>query len=179
MITTQYFVRQRPHQGLEALAAYHLEVIEKKVAAGKTDGVIHDCASLLIALAFDVEAVLNLVGLGVFRANWKERDSYATKLAKISKRLGFIVDSQVEPYLTLAMLKKVRDELAHAKPVDAVLPFTSDRQAFTAVSPTWYEHCTPKFAVGCFDNVCEFRRMLLVSAKLKAGFLLSSVSNLD
>lgn len=179
MITTKYFVRQRPHQSLEALAAYHLDVIEKKVAAGKTEGVVHDCTSLLIALAFDVEAVLNLVGLGVFRANWKERDSFAAKLDKVSKRLGFIVDSEAEPYLTLAVLKGVRDQLAHAKPVDAMLPFNSDRQAFTAVSPTWYEHCTPKFAVECFDNVCKFRRMLFENAKLKAGFLLSSVSNLD
>lgn len=179
MITTQYFVRTRPHQSLESLAAYHLEVIEKKVAAGTTDGITHDCTSLLIALAFDVEALMNLVGLGLLRTNWNERDRYYTKLNKIAKRLEFTVDRGVEPYLTLKLLKEVRDQLAHAKPFDGVLPFSSDQRAFSAVSPNWYKHCTPKFANESFNNVCEFRRMLFERAKLKTGFLLSSVSNLD
>jgi hypothetical protein len=179
MTTTQYYVRQRPHQTLEALAAYHLGVLSEKLAAGTSNGIAHDCTSLLIALAFYVEALVNLVGLSVFKADWRERDAYQVKLSKIAKRLGFTVDVAVEPYATFALLKQIRDQLAHPKPANSLLLTGSDAEAFSAISPSWYRHCEPQFASESYRHACEFKTMLVERARLKRGALLSSVSNVD
>lgn len=179
MATTEYFVRQRPHQSLETLAAYHLGVVSEKLDAGTNDGIAHDCTSLLIALAFYVEALMNLVGLSVFKGDWRERDAYHVKLRKLAKRLGFTVDASVEPYVTLGLLKQIRDQLAHPKPINSRMLAGSDPEAFSAISPSWYQYCEPKFASESYRQACEFKRMLVERARLKPGALLSSVSNID
>jgi hypothetical protein len=179
MATASYFVRQHPHQSLEALAEYHAQVVANKVATGSSDGITHDCMSLLIALAFQIEAFINLVGLRMLGRNWRERDAYHVKLSKIAKRLGVATDFGAEPYLTLEVLKQVRDQMAHAKPVSAVFSANSDAEAFAAIHPAWYKHCEPKFAQAAVDQVSEFKSLVVAAAKLKPASLLSSVGNLN
>jgi len=155
-----------------------MDVINKKAKSGTTDGVTLDCMSLVIALAFQVEAFMNIAGPLVSKASWRERDAYHTKLNKLTKRIGLTLDLTVEPYATLEILKQVRDQMAHAKPVNTVIAAQSDAEARRAISPTWYAHCQPKFAREAYDHVCDFKDTVVKAAQLKTGALLSSVSNL-
>ena len=155
-----------------------MDVIAKKAKSGITDGVTLDCMSLVIALAFQVEAFMNIAGHLVLKGSWRERDPYHTKLNKLTKRIGLTVDPRDQPYATLETLKQVRDQMAHAKPINTVIAALSDEEAFRAISPTWYAHCQPKFAREAYDHVCDFKDTVVKAAKLKTSALLSSVGNL-
>lgn len=71
-------VKVFPHNDLFNLAHYHREQMNKKLESGGRDGISLDCMSCLIALAFTVEALVNLVGHKRID-KWKERDGYLKK----------------------------------------------------------------------------------------------------
>lgn len=65
-------VRQNPHNDLEGLAYHHVRTIKDKLKSGAHEGTALDCRSAAIAIAFFNEAVLNFVGLKVFKDDWVE-----------------------------------------------------------------------------------------------------------
>lgn len=152
-------------------------VIANKVKSGITNGVTCDCVSLLITLAFQVEEFMNIAGLLVSKGSWRERDPYHTKLNKLTKRVDLTVDPRDQPYATLETLEQVRDQMAHAKPINTLIAALSDEEAFRAISPTWYAQFRPKFASEAYDHVRDFTDTVIKAAQLKTSALLSSVGN--
>ena len=67
-----------PHNDLLNLAHYQIKKINEKVANGDQDGIALDCMSVLMAMAFAVEAVINLIGHKKVMS-WKERKPYREK----------------------------------------------------------------------------------------------------
>ena len=106
-----------PHNDLLNLSYHHLKVIRQKLENGVEEGISLDCTSALIALAFSVEAIINFVGTRV-EANWKERKSYHKKLKKVCKAASIDMDSENEMLEAIGILKNIRDEIAHGKPIE-------------------------------------------------------------
>ncbi|MCD1650947.1 MAG: hypothetical protein COB32_04045 [Halomonas sp.] len=149
-----------PHNDLLNLAYYHKCVIEKKVAEDNREAIALDCMSCLIALAFSVEAIANFVG---FKAipEWNERAFYKDKMLVLGKGCGFKFEDSQEPYKSLHMLKTIRDQMAHGKPIETKTD-VSDREALRhAMASPWDEHLTPEFAQHAFEQVKVFEKMLL------------------
>ncbi len=154
-----------PHNDLLNLAHYHKGIVEKKVAESNREAIALDCMSCLIALAFSVEAIANFVGFKSI-AEWNERASYKEKMAVIGKNLGFEFDPSAEPYSALWILKTIRDQMAHGKPIETRAEL-SDREALRrAMASPWDEHLTPEFAMHAFEQVKLFEKILLDLAKI-------------
>lgn len=154
-----------PHNDLLNLAYYHKGVVEKKVADSNREAIGLDCMSCLIALAFSVEAIANFVGFKSI-SEWNERAFYRDKMAVLGKNLGFEFDPSAEPYSTLQILKTIRDQMAHGKPIETKAEI-SDREALRdAMASPWDEHLTPEFAEHAFMQVKLFEKMLLELAKI-------------
>jgi hypothetical protein len=164
-----------PHNDLLNLAYYHKGVVEKKEAESNSEAIGLDCMSCLIALAFSVEAIANFVGFKSI-AEWNERASYKEKMAVLGKNLGFEFDPSTEPYSTLQILKTIRDQMAHGKPIVTKAEI-SDREALRhAMASPWDEHLTPEFAKTAFIQVKLFETMLLELAKIPLMDTLTSGS---
>jgi hypothetical protein len=164
-----------PHNDLLNLAYYHKKVIEKKVADSNREAIGLDCMSCLIALAFSVEAIANFVG---FKAipEWNEYASYKNKMAILGKHLGFKFDEAEEPYKLLQILKSIRDQMAHGKPIETKAE-VSDREALRrAMASPWDEYLTPEFAQHAFEQVKVFEKVLLELAKIPLMETLTSGS---
>lgn len=154
-----------PHNDLLNLAYYHKGVVEKKVAEANREAIALDCMSCLIALAFSVEAIANFVGFKAI-AKWNERASYKDKMVVLGKNLGFEFNPSKEPYSALQILKIIRDQMAHGKPIE-VKAEISDREALRyAMATPWDEYLNPKFVKQAFEQVKFFEKMLLELANI-------------
>lgn len=110
----KYKVKYYPHSDLATLANYQLDGIEQKQLLANTTGLALDMKACLISHAFLAEALLNVAGFGLFRENFKEKDSFYTKRKKVLSKLelGHIVGLDT----VLDSLQSARNTLAHAKP---------------------------------------------------------------
>lgn len=167
-------VRLNPHNALGQLAQYQVENIRAKVGAGSEDGIALDCMSAVIAMAFCVESILNYVGHIKFREKWRERAAYATKIKELESKLGFTYDKAVEPFRTLEILKKARDEMAHGKPMEFTVKLQSPKELGLAMAPTWRSGTEPELVLEAFERVRDFRALLFLKARIKPGAALTS-----
>lgn len=55
-------IEYHPHNDLENLARYHLEILNEKTRTSNLEGIALDCMSCLIAIAFCAEALINFLG---------------------------------------------------------------------------------------------------------------------
>jgi hypothetical protein len=166
-------VRQYPHQSLKTLAHYHLAVINNKVAKGNEEAIALDCTSFLIALAFTVEALVNFVGSKKIKS-WKERSAYKKKIKELEEHLNLSFDETTEPHKTLWILKNIRDQMAHGKPVEFNSAVESSSTIQSLLAPVWDHYCYPEFVNHSYAQVAEFERLLLRAAGIKLGATLSS-----
>lgn len=167
-------VRLNPHNDLGRLAYYHVENIRSKIASGSEKGIALDCMSAVIAMAFCVESILNYVGQIKLRDKWRERASYHTKIRELEAILGFRYDKSVEPYRTLEVLKRARDEMAHGKPMEFAITVKSTTEMARAIAPTWRTSAESELVMQAFDRVCDFRAILFKKGRIKPGAALSS-----
>lgn len=154
-----------PHNDLLNLAHYHKGVIEKKVAEFNKDAIALDCMSCLIALAFSVEAIANFVGFKTM-VEWKERANYKDKMTVLGKNLGFEFDCSRDPYSSLQILKTIRDQMAHGKPIKTKAEVSDRESLMRAMVTPWDEYLTPEFSRHAFEQVKVFEKMLLEQAKI-------------
>lgn len=154
-----------PHNDLLNLAYYHRGVIEKKLKEGNREAIALDCMSCLIALAFSVEAIANFVGYKAV-PEWNERASYADKMTLLGKNFGFEFDKCREPYDALQILKTIRDQMAHGKPVQSKAEVSGRDALRRAMNSPWDDYLTPKFSFNAFEQVKAFEKNLLELANI-------------
>lgn len=153
-------VNIRPHNDLLNLAHYHYETINRKISDGVAEAVALDCMSCIVALAFSVEALVNFVG-SVRVPAWKERRAFAEKLDKVTEAVGLPYDSTVEPYQTIAILKQIRDQIAHGQPIEKSVRVSSTATLKEAMEAPWDAFLTPAFCCRAYMRVNDFERLLL------------------
>lgn len=168
-----FSVRHYPHNDLGNLAHYHLAIINRKAAQRDREGISLDCMSFLIALAFAVEALINFVGSKKV-ANWKEKAPYTVKVSKVLESAGIVPDEKIDPYVTLEILKKIRDQLAHGKPAEFNDPAQTRAELRDAMAAPWDEYLDPDFCSQAYDHVTKFKRHLLKSAGISLGASLTN-----
>ena len=169
-------VRLNPHNDLSQLAHYHVGIITAKLASGDEDALALDCMSAVVAMAFATESVLNYVGHHKLRENWKERSPFSAKIRLLEEKLRFKYDKAAEPYQTIELLKKARDEMAHGKPMEFIVQVPSTRELGRAMAPTWRAATEPELVVAAFERVMEFRALLFTKARIKPGAALTSAA---
>lgn len=167
-------IRQNPHNDLEGLAAYHINSIKAKLQSGDHDGISLDCRSAAIAIAFFNEAILNFVGLRVFKENWVERATFAKKVEMLSQKLRFEYDKKVEPFLTVETLRKARNELAHGKPVEFNAMAASNNDLAAKMRSAWGLVDDPETVLTFFENANAFKKLLFAKARIKWSTSLTS-----
>jgi glycyl-tRNA synthetase alpha subunit len=110
--------RNYPHNDLLNLSHYNLGVINEKVENGVSDAIALDCKNFLIALAFTIEALMNLVGSKKVRG-WKERDSYYKKMKNMCKAIGYPYNNESDLFCTLDKIKKLEMDWLMESPLNA------------------------------------------------------------
>lgn len=166
-------VRINPHNTLLNLAHYQVGIVEEKLATGKEDGIVLDCTSAIIAMAFSVEALMNYVGQKKI-ADWKERAAFKKKIERLEAVLGFHFDATAEPFKTIRLLKEARDTMAHGQPVEFQVSVPSSKKLGPALQPTWSAVTQPQVVVAAHKQLKAFQKLLFGLGKIKPGAALTS-----
>ncbi|MEQ5842985.1 hypothetical protein N0A02_26370 [Paraburkholderia acidicola] len=156
-------IRQYPHNDLLNLAHYHREVIARKLAANDHEGIALDCTSCLIALAFSVEALVNFVGSRKV-TDWNESAKAPAKIARLSKTLGLPMGTDGEPYAAIAMLRKIRNDLAHGTPSHRTAAAASREELDKAMQAPWDKYRNPEAVEMLYRQVVELRKAMFDAA---------------
>jgi hypothetical protein len=170
------FVRVNPHNNLVNLASYHVRVIEDKLAASDQSGITLDRMSTVIAMAFSVEAIINFVGAKKLPDQWVERDRYGKKIKVLEARFGLSYQKNQEPFKTLETLKRVRDDMAHGKPVAETVTLKPGQRLSDLMRPSWSAVTEPGFVLAAYGEVKAFRDQLFKLAKIRPGTTLTAAS---
>jgi hypothetical protein len=166
-------VSVNPHNDLENLARYHVDIVKEKLASGNKDAILLDCTSAIIAMAFSVEAFMNYVG-AIRILDWKERSPFKTKVSALEAKLNFKFDKAIEPYKTIALLKEARDTMAHGQPVQFQVSAQSDKHVSKAMRPTWSSASQPDVVLAAYEQVRQFKNFLFARARITLGASLTS-----
>jgi len=170
-------VRVFPHNDLLNLAHYQRETINKKVEDGIEDALALDCTGCLISLAFSVEALVNLIGHK--RVDyWKEQRPYMEKMTDICSVAGLNFNKCVEPYKSVWELKKLRDSLAHGKPVETNTTAQTREELRKQMECPWDTKLTPEYVNDVYDQVKKFENDLFIRCKISKGETLTSAVGL-
>lgn len=149
-----------PHNDLLNLAFYHRETINRKLKEGVDEALALDCMSCIIALSFSVEALINFIGRKCVDA-WDERSPFFEKIKKVLMKLGLSFDVSIEPYATIEILKKIRDQIAHAKPIDIAVHMPSRADLKDAMKAPWDKYLIPDFCKNAYTQVQSFEQLLI------------------
>jgi len=160
VIAMPHQVNIYPHNDLLNLAHYHYETINRKVNESIEDAVALDCMSCIMALAFSVEALINFVGSKRV-PDWKERRPFLEKIKAVTSTLGMAYDETVEPHLTVATLKQIRDQIAHGQPIEKTARVSSKADLKAAMETSWDSYLTPAFCNRAYMRVNDFESQLL------------------
>lgn len=141
------------HNDLGGATHYFKARIDERIRQGDTDGIYFEYMTLATMLAFEFEARVNFLGQKLIK-KWNERDSLRKKMKIVTKRLGITVDWKKSPFVSIDELKKLRDTLAHGKPIeedfDVIIegrPEEIDR--IIQLNGPWEKHCS-------YDSVVKF-----------------------
>lgn len=166
-----YEVAKRPHQDLGGLALHHLTCIRHASEQPDYEGITYDCMSCLLALAFEVEALLNLAG--ALRVDqWAEKQPYPQKRQEVLKAVGMTADNQV--LAALDELQTFRNGIAHAKPFDGIVDAPD---IWAALEFGWEELATPGSCEKLYACVRRFKGELAAAAKLDGRDLTSHATS--
>lgn len=166
-----------PHNDLLNLAHYQTAKINEKVEAGDPSGIALECMSALIAMAFAVEAVINLVGNKRVRG-WKEKKPYKEKAEAVCSVAGCSFDKAIEPYKTLWQLKELRDAMAHGKPQKFSAIAKTREDLRKSMECSWDAYSIPEYVNHAWFQVKEFEHMLFKGSKLSVGETLTGAIGL-
>ena len=149
-----------PHNDLSGLANFHLSVVNEKAERGATEGIALDCMSCIIALAFSAEALINFVGFKKVN-NWKERAPFNQKIEALREEIGLPYNRLTEPYQTIEKVKKLRNDMAHAKPIEKDPHVSSFEELRNEMKAPWDEFLTVEFVNHGYKQMMHFETMLL------------------
>lgn len=154
-----------PHNDLRDMADYHIGNILLKISQKSTNGLRYECMSSVIALAFSVEALINMVGW--WRVpDWVERDKFAAKTRVLEKRFHIRLDKDTEPFKSIMQLKKIRDDLAHAKPELRKYSGVGEGRGLE-LAPSWAKQVTTERVLDFHQQVRQFEADLLRVARIQ------------
>lgn len=105
------------HNTLENAAFLVKNTIEQKIKEDKRDSIAFDYMNLGVLLAFDFEAKLNFMGSRYVKP-WEERQRWKCKANRVFKALSIERDWGKRPYSSLKIMKTLRDDIAHGKPLE-------------------------------------------------------------
>ena len=155
------------HNELSSASWYFKGIIENKVKDGIRDAITFDCMACLTLLAFTFEAYINFLGDRLI-AEWKERERFDDKVAKVLGHLELTPNENTRPYSSIKQLKTLRDTLAHGKPVrkevDEIVAGDAEELRRIDLSGDWEKDCNPDAAIQAYDDVEKIWRELLEKA---------------
>jgi hypothetical protein len=159
----------RIHNDLANAAFYFKNIIVEKEAKGG-EGIILDCMACATMLAFTWEAYLNFFGSELLKDTWDEKRELEVKENAVLEKLGIKPDWAKQPYGSVRTLTKIRNWLAHGKPIEkhitkqvikGVEKVTSRK---IDVSGDWQTLCKPAVVVRAHDDLdAIFKEMLQAS----------------
>ena len=164
-----------PHNDLLNLAHYHLGILNDKVKNGVKDAIALDCTSVLISLAFSVEAIVNYVGYKCIK-EWKERQPYHKKMDEICELANIMVDAESELFIVLNQLKVIRDSIAHGKPIEGKADDSFSEGVNKYLKSPWAEYLNPEFTNTAYRQVKEFKNLLFSKCEINPGAALTSAA---
>lgn len=130
-------------------------MVKKKVADKDGEGMTFTCMAARTMLAFSFEAYLNAVGSRKL-VLWNEWDEYYKKIDKICQHLKITPDWGKRPYSSISAMRRLRNALAHGKPVmsETKKEFVdkADGQKGKTIDMTadWQKLCTPEMIINAF-----------------------------
>lgn len=159
------------HRDLENAAYYFRTRIEKRMKEGDIEGLSHERMACMVLLAFSFEAYINFVGNEVI-GKWNEREAFHKKLNIVLEDLKIQADWKKRPYSSIERLKKVRDLLAHGKPiiqkVDVVVKERGGREEedATNIDHAWEDLCKYEVVFETYDDVDAIWRQLIDASRI-------------
>lgn len=159
----------RIHNDLANAAYYFKEIIAKKMKDGGA-GIALDSMACATMLAFTWEAYLNFFGSELVKEDWDEKNDLEAKETLVLEKLGIKPDWGKQPYNSVRTLTKIRNWLAHGKPIEreitkkVILGAAKVVSRRIDVSGDWQKLCTPTIVLrahGDLDTI--FKEMLSVS----------------
>lgn len=167
--------RVYPHNDLLNLAHYHLGILNDKLENGVKDALALDCTSVIISLAFSVEAIVNYVGYKCIN-EWKERRPYHKKMEEICELANITVDVESDLFITLNQLKVIRDMIAHGKPIEGKADDSFSEGVNKYLESPWAEYLNPEFTNKAYKQVKKFKNLVFSKCKIKPGTALTSAA---
>lgn len=159
-----------PHNDLDN-AAFHLFQQITKNQAENREGIKLEIMAYLVILAFSFEAKINFIGDKVV-PNWNERACFDKKIQRICACTKYDLDKSVRPFKTIYELQKLRNSLAHAKPIkieeDETIDITPNYVLKDLdLSSNWESKLTIEFSNQCAKDIDEVWEGLLREANIQ------------
>jgi hypothetical protein len=156
----------RIHNDLANAAFYFKNIIVDKQKNGG-QGITLDCMACATMLAFTWEAYLNFFGSELLKDTWVEMEELEVKETQVLERLSIQADWGKQPYNSVRTLTKIRNWLAHGKPVEKESTIQVIKGVEKVVSRKidlsgdWKKFCTPTIVVRAHDDLdIIFKEML-------------------
>lgn len=159
----------RIHNDLANAAFYFKNnIVDKQTNGG--GGITLDCMACATMLAFTWEAYLNFFGSELLKDTWNEMEKLEVKETQVLEKLSMKPDWGKPPYNSVRTLIKIRNWLAHGKPVEKEVTkqVIKGVEKVTArkidLSGDWKMLCTPTIVVRAHDDLdALFKEMLQAS----------------
>jgi hypothetical protein len=164
-----------PHHDLLNVVFYHYELIQQKSNDSTSEAIAIDCISCLIALSIGVEGLINFCGDKIVE-NWKERQAYHKKLKQTADALKIEFDESAEPFSTLALLKTLRDDMVHPKPIERKGKVTTKEELNKLMETTWDPYCNYEFVQHAFNQVNAFEQLIYAEPDIQKSGILTGAS---
>ena len=156
----------RIHNDLANAAFYFKNIIAEKRENGG-GGITLDCMACATMLAFTWEAYLNFFGNELLREDWDELEALGVKETQVLEKLAITPDWSKPPYNSVRLLTKIRNWLAHGKPIERELTkvVVKGVEKVTAkkidLSGDWQSLCKPVLVLRAHDDLDAIFKQLL------------------
>lgn len=151
------------HNDISQAATTFNNATQEKAKSDRT-GVGYYGMATAVLTAFAFEAKLNFMGAQLAKAKkiseWNEYQSWDKKVTIVFGALGLSTDKTTRPLATMEKMKKLRDMVAHGKPVElttteimVATPEEVDLAAGANLSAGWETECTPESVAEGLDDL--------------------------
>lgn len=159
------------HNDISQAATTFKDATQEK-AKGDRTGIGYYGMATAVLTAFAFEAKLNFMGAQLAKNNkipsWNEFQSWDKKVKIVFGALGLSTDKTTRPLATMEKMKRLRDTVAHGKPVELTTteiitgtPEDIDLAAGANLSAGWETECTPEsVAEGVADLDTLWKQMV-------------------
>jgi hypothetical protein len=167
--TAKEAAKVRIHNDLANAAFFYKNIIVEKGKDGG-GGITFDCMACATMLAFTWEAYLNFFGSELLADTWNDMAEIEVKETLVLEKLSIKPDWGQQPFNSVKTLTKIRNWLAHGKPVEREITKQVIKGVETVVarkidlSGNWQELCKPVLVLRAHDDLDTiFRQMLEAS----------------